>query len=180
MSVEQKLIRLPQVQFEDLQRHPTMLPDLIEDLYEHNCFDTRLYWRSSISFPTTVPEMIHLDEFTLWLLTNRDEPTALCDAATCGRGCQELIGAPHGHFFAYATYYPPHTVRTIARGLEEFPESILEARFLAQADSFRRAPKPYFADDAAILSYQRGCLAVLRSFYQVATEHQAYVLQLIV
>ena len=180
MSVEQKLIRLPQAQFKHLQRHPTTLPDLIEDLYEHNYFDTRMYWRSSISFPTTIPGMIHLDEFTLWLLTNRDELTALCDAVTCGRGCEELIGAPHGQSFAYATYYPPYTVSTIARGLGELAESLLEARFFAQADAFRQASKPYFADDAAILSYQRGCLAILRGFYQVATEHQAYVLQLIV
>jgi hypothetical protein len=180
MSVEQKIIRLPQAPFKELQRHPNTLPDILEAFHERHYFDTRMYWRHSVIFPTTAPEMIHLDAFTLWLLTDRDEPTALCDAATCGRGCKELIGAPHGHFFAYATYYPPSTVRTIAHGLGKVADGKLEARFRAQADAFRRASKPYFADDAAILSFQRGCLAVLRSFYQAATEHQEYVLQLIV
>lgn len=180
MSVEEKLIRLAPPAFEALQQHPTTLPDLIEDHYEADYFDSRSMYKGPIRFDVPVPRMIHIDEFTIWLLTDRYEHTALCDAVVAWRDTQELIGAPHGHFFAYATYQSPEAVNEIANGLQEYPIQELITRFHSQADLFRQAAARYIEGDEAILAYQQGFFALLHRFYREAAQQKEYVLHLIV
>ena len=85
MSVEEKLIRLPTPNFQPLQEHPETLIDLVEDLYSAGYFDSRAVYTSPVNFAVPVPRMIHIDEFTIWLLTDRNEPTVLCDAVVAWR-----------------------------------------------------------------------------------------------
>ena len=96
MSVEVKLIRVASPAFESLQEQPTTLIDLIEELYTTDYFDSRQIYKAPVNFDIPVPCMIHIDEFTIWLLTDRYEHTALCDAVVAWRDTQELIGAEHG------------------------------------------------------------------------------------
>lgn len=180
MSVEEKLIRLAPPAFETLQKHPTTLIDLIEELYGADYFDSRTIYKRPIRFDVPVPRMIHIDEFTIWLLTDRYEHTALCDAVVAWRDTQELIGAQHGQGFAYATYQIPEAVNAIARGLRKYPKSELTKRFHSQAEHFRRAAAQYIAGDQAILAYQRGFFELLHKFYREAARQQEYVLHLIV
>lgn len=117
MSVEEKLIRLAPPAFESLKEHPTTLIDIIEELYNADYFDSRtVVYKGPVSFDVPAPRMIHIDEFTIWLLTDRYEPTALCDAVAAWRDNQELIGAQHGQGFAYATYQSPEAVSAVAHG----------------------------------------------------------------
>ena len=180
MSVEEKLIRLPTPNFQPLQEHPETLIDLVEDLYSAGYFDSRAVYTSPVNFAVPVPRMIHIDEFTIWLLTDRNEPTVLCDAVVAWRDNQELVGAQHGQGFAYATYQTPEAVSAIARGLQEYPKQELTKRFDSQAEHFRQAAAPHFTEDQAILAYQHGFFELLYNFYQEAARRQEYVLHLIV
>ena len=180
MSVEEKLIRLPITAFESLQEHPETLIDLIEDLYGADYFDSRSVYKGHVNFDVPVPRMVHIDEFTIWLLTDRNEDTALCDAVVAWRDNQELIGAEHGQGFAYATYQTPEAVNAITSGLKILPKEELSKRFFSQADLFRQTASPYFADDQAILAYQQGFFELLHRFYSEAAQQQEFVLHLIV
>ena len=180
MSVEEKLIRLSTPAFESLQKHPEILIDLIEDLYGAEYFDSRSVYKGPVNFNIPLPQMIHIDEFTIWLLTDRNEPTALCDAVAAWRDNQELIGVQHGQGFAYATFQNPETVGAIARGLENYPPEELSKRFFSQAESFRQAATPYFGGDDAILAYQRDFFELLHKFYLEASREKEFVLHLIV
>ena len=180
MSVEEKLICLTSPAFESLQEQPTTLIDLIEDLYDADYFDSRSVYKGPVRFDVPVPRMIHIDEFTIWLLTDRNEPTALCDAVVAWRDNQELIGAQHGQGFAYATYQSPEAVSTIAGELEMYPKEELSKRFFSQADLFRQAAAPYFAGDQEILAYQRDFFELLHKFYHEASQNGEYVVHLIV
>ena len=180
MSVEEKLIRFSPPAFESLQEHPETLIDLVEDLYGADYFDSRIIYKSPVRFDIPVPRMIHIDEFTIWLLTDRYEHTALCDAVVAWRDNQELIGAQHGQGFAYATYQTPEAVSVIARGLETYPKEELSKRFFSQAESFRQAAARYIAGDEAILAYQRGFFDLLHRFYREAAQEKEFMLHLIV
>lgn len=180
MSVEEKLIRLTPPAFESLQEHPITLIDLIEELYTDDYFDSRKIFKDAVHFDVPVPRMIHIDEFTIWLLTDRYEHTALCDAVVAWRDTQELIGAQHGQGFAYATYQSPEAVRAIARGLWRYPKRELTKQFFSQAELFRKAAAPHLAGDQAILAYQRGFLELLHKFYREAARGREYVRHLIV
>lgn len=180
MSVEEKLIRLAPPAFESLQNTPTTLIDLIEDLYGVDYFDARSFAKGLVLFDVPVPRMIHIDEFTIWLLTDRNEPTVLCDAVVAWRDNQELTGAQHGQGFAYATFQDPDAVSAIARGLEMYPKEELSKRFFSQAESFRQAAAPYFAADQEIMAYQRGFFEFLHKFYLEASRGKESVLHLIV
>jgi hypothetical protein len=180
MSVEEKLIRLAPPAFESMQAHPTTLIDLIEELYSADYFDSRIIYKGPVRFAVPVPRMLHIDEFTIWLLTDRYEHTALCDAVVAWRDNQELIGAEHGQGFAYATYQRPEAVSAIARGLGEYPKQELTDRFYSQADQFRQAAAVYIAGDQAILAYQRGFFELLHKFYREAAQQGEFVLHLIV
>jgi hypothetical protein len=180
MSVEEKLIRLAPPAFASLQEHPTTLIDLIEELYTTDYFDSRQIYKAPVNFDIPVPRMIHIDEFTIWLLTDRYEHTALCDAVVAWRDTQELIGAEHGQGFAYATYQSPEAVRAIARGLQRYPKRELTKRFFSQAEHFRQAAARHIAGDQAILAYQRGFLELLHKFYREAARQGEFVLHLIV
>lgn len=180
MSVEEKLIRLPSQAFEYLQEHPETLADLIEDLHSADYFDSRSFYKGPVNFDVPVPRMIHIDEFTIWLLTDRNEHTALCDAVVAWRDNQELIGAEHGQGFAYATYQSPETVSAIARGLHEYPKQELTKRFDSQVEHFRQAAIPHFTADRAILAYQHGFFELLHRFYREAARGKEFVLHLIV
>jgi hypothetical protein len=68
MSVEEKLIRLVPPAFESLQEHPTTLMDLIEELDRADYFDSHKSFKDTVRFDVPVPRMIHIDEFTIWLL----------------------------------------------------------------------------------------------------------------
>jgi|GEM_PF-3540539 len=124
--------------------------------------------------------MIHIDEFTIWLLTDRHEHTALCDAVVAWRDTQELTGAQHGQGFAYATYQNLEAVNAIARELQKYPKGELTKRFFSQAEQFRRAAAPYLAGDQAILAYQSGFFELLHRFYREAAQQKEFVLHLIV
>ena len=180
MSVEEKLIRLAPPAFESLQEHPETLTDLIEDLYGADYFDSRSVYKGPVNFDIPVPRMIHIDEFTIWLLTDRNEHTALCDAVVAWRDTQELIGAQHGQGFAYATYQTPEAVSAIVHGLGKYPKQELTKRFHSQAEHFRRAAAQYIAGDEAILAYQRGFFDLLHRFYLEAAQEKEFVLHLIV
>lgn len=180
MSVEEKLIRLDALAFESLQKHPTTLVDLIEDLYGADYFDCRIIYKGPVLFDIPVPRMIHIDEFTIWLLTDRYEHNVLCDAVVAWRDNQELMGAQHGQGFAYATYQNPEAVSAIARGLGKYPKQELTKRFHSQAEHFRQAAARYIAEDEAILAYQRGFFELLHRFYREAARGREYVLHLIV
>ncbi|HET9907673.1 MAG TPA: DUF1877 family protein [Anaerolineales bacterium] len=180
MSVEEKLIRLSTSDFASLQIQPGALSDLIEDLYGADYFDSRSVYKRPVNFDIPAPHMIHIDEFTIWLLTDRNELTALCDAVAAWRDNQELIGAQHGQGFAYATFQSPEAVSAIARGLEIYPQEELSKRFFSQAESFRQAAAPYFGEDEAILAYQRDFFELLHKFYQEASSGREFVLHLIV
>lgn len=180
MSVEEKLIRLAPQAFESLQKHPETLFDLIEDLNRADYFDSRSVYKGPANFDISAPRMIHIDEFTIWLLTDRNEPTALCDAVVAWRDNQELIGAQHGQGFAYATFQNPEAVSVIAHGLEIYPKEELSKRFFSQAESFRQAGTPYFAGDQEILAYQRGFFDLLHKFYREAARRKELVLHLMV
>ena len=180
MSVEEKLIRLLSPTFESLQEHPETLIDLIEDLYDSDYFDSRSFYKGLVNFDVPVPRMIHLDEFTIWLLTNRNDHTALCDAVVAWRDNQELISAQHGQGFSYATYQSFEAVSAIARGLEKYPKEELSKRFFSQADLFRQAAAHYFPKDHEILAYQRGFFELLHKFYLEASRGTECVLHLIV
>ena len=180
MSVEEKLIRLTPPAFESLQQNPTTLIDLIEDLYSGDFFDSRGILNGLIHFDVLTPRMIHIDEFTIWLLTDRYENITLCDAVVAWRDTKELTGAQHGQGFAYATYQNPEAVSAIARGLQEYPKDELTKRFLSQAELFRQAAAPYLAGDQAILTYQQGFFDLLQRFYREAAEQKQFVLHLIV
>jgi len=180
MSVEEKLIRLSPPAFESLQENPTTLIDLIEDLYSTDYFDSRSVYKGLVRFDIPVPRMIHIDEFTIWLLTDRYEHNALCDAVVAWRDNQELVGAEHGQGFAYATYQSPEAVSTVARGLGEYPKRELKNRFLSQAEHFRQAAAVYIAGDQAILAYQQGFFELLLKFYSEAAHEGEFVLHLIV
>ena len=180
MSVEEKLIRLAASAFESLQEHPTTLIDLIEELYSADYFDSRKIYKDPVRFDVPAPRMIHIDEFTIWLLTDRYEHTALCDAVVAWRDNQELIGAEHGQGFAYATYQTPEAVSAIARGLEKYPKRELKKRFLSQAEHFRQAAPAKLAGDQAILTYQQEFFELLHKFYDKAVRHREFVLHLIV
>lgn len=180
MSVEEKLIRLAPPTFESLQQNPTTLSDLIEDFYSAEYFDSRQIYKGPIGFEGPAPRMIHIDKFTIWLLTNRYEHTALCDAVVAWRDTQELIGAPHGQGFAYATFQSPEAVNAVARGLQRYPKRELTERFRSQAELFRQAAAPFLAGDKAILAYQRGFFELLHRFYREAAQQKEYVLHLIV
>jgi hypothetical protein len=133
-----------------------------------------------VRFDVLTPRTIHIDEFTIWLLTDRYEPTALCDAVVAWRDTQELAGAQHGQGLAYATYQNPEAVAAIAHGLQEYPKSELTKRFLSQAELFRQAAAPYLASDQAILAYQSGFFELLQRFYREAAEQMQFVLHFIV
>ena len=180
MSVEEKLIRLSPPAFELLQQNPTTLPHLIEDHYDADYFDSRTILKGPIRFDVPVPRMIHIDEFTIWLLTDRYEPTALCDAVVAWRDTEELIGASHGQGFAYAMYQSPEAVHANADGLQEYPIQDLTTRFYFQAELFRQAAAPYVTGDEAILAYQRSFVALLHRFYCEAAQQKEFVLHLIV
>lgn len=180
MSVEEKLIRLAPLTFESLQENPTTLIELIEDLYTDNFFDSRRVLNGPVHFDVPTPRMIHIDEFTIWLLTDRYENTALCDAVVAWRDTQEFAGAQHGQGFAYAAYQNPEAVGAVARGLQDYPKEELTKRFRWQADLFRQAAAPYFAGDQAILAYQQGFFELLQRFYREAAEQKQFVLHLIV
>ncbi len=180
MSVEEKLIRLSPPAFESLQQNPAILIDLIEDLHSGNYFDSRRVLDGLVRFDIPTPSMIHLDEFTIWLLTDRHEPTALCDAVVAWRDTQELTGAQHGQGFAYATYQAPEAVAAIVLGLRTYPKQKLTERFLSQAELFRQAAAPYLSDDQAILAYQQGFFELLQRFYRESAQQQQFVLHLIV
>ncbi len=180
MSVEEKLIRLAPPTFQSLQQNPTTLIDLIEDLHSDDFFDARRILNGPVHFAIPAPRMIHIDEFTIWLLTDRHEPTALCDAVVAWRDTQELAGAQHGQGFAYATYQNPEAVGVIARGLEEYPKEELTKRFFSQAERFRQAAAPYLAVDQAILAYQSGFFELLHRFYHEAARQEEFVLHLTV
>lgn len=180
MSVEEKLIRLATPAFESLQQNPTILPDLIEDHHEVSYFDSRNIYKGLLRFDGPVPRMIHIDEFTIWLLTDRYEHTALCDAVVAWRDTQELIGAQHGQGFAYATFQNPEAVRLVARGLERYPKQELTDRFHSQAEMFRQAAADSLTGDEAILAYQQGFFEFLHRFYREAAQQKEYILHLIV
>jgi hypothetical protein len=180
MSIEEKLIRLAPSDFVSLQEHPETLTDLIEDLYGAGYFDSRTVYKGPLNFDVSVPRMIHIDEFTIWLLTDRYEHNALCDAVVAWSDNPELIGAEHGQGFAYATYQSLEAVSAIARGLEEYPKQELIKRFDSQAEQFRQAASPYMTGDEAILAYQRGFFELLLEFYGEAAQKQEFVLHLIV
>ena len=180
MSIEEKLIRLSPPAFESLQEHPETLIDRVEDLYGADYFDSRSVYKGPVRFDVPMPRMIHIDEFTIWLLTDRYEHTALCDAVVAWRDNQELIGAQHGQGFAYATYQNPEAVSAIAHGLQEYPIQELTKRFDSQAEHFRQAAARYIGGDEAILAYQRGFFELLQRFYQEASQGNEFVLHLIV
>ena len=180
MSVEEKLIRLPTSAFASLQKHPEMLIDLIEDLYSADYFDSRTIYRDPVNFDIPVPRMIHIDEFTIWLLTDRNEPTVLCDAVVAWRDNQELVGAQHGQGFAYATYQRPEAVSAISSGLESYQRQYLKERFNSQAELFRQAASPHIRGDQAILAYQQEFFELLNGFYREASHEKEFVLHLIV
>lgn len=164
-----------------MQAHPGTLINLIEDLYSTDYFDSRtVVYKGPVQFDVPVPRMIHIDEFTIWLLTDRYEHTALCDAVVAWRDTQELIGAQHGQGFAYATYQSPEAVSAVAHGLQDYSKRDLEDRFLSQAELFRQAAAPYIAGDEAILAYQRGFFELLHRFYRAAAQEKEFVLHLIV
>jgi hypothetical protein len=156
------------------------LIDTIEDLYEADYFDSRIIYKGPVRFDVSVPYMIHIDEFMIWLLTDRYEHTALCDAVVARRDTQELIGAQHGQGFVYATYQNPEAVSAIARGLGKYPKQELAKRFHSQAEHFGQAAARYIAEDEAILAYQRGFFELLHRFYREAARGREYVLHLIV
>ena len=180
MSVEEKLIRLASPAFEALQRQPERLSDLIEELYGEDYLDSRKIYQGPLPFNIPVPHMIHIDEFTIWLLTDRHEHTVLCDAVAAWRDTQELAGAQHGQGFAYAAYQSPEAVRTISHGLQKYSKRALKERFLSQAEQFRQAAAPYFVGDQAILAYQGEFFELLHSFYSEAARQHEFVLHLIV
>lgn len=180
MSVEEKLILLSPPAFESLQEHPTTLIELIEDLYGADYFDSRRVYKGPVNFDFPTPRMIHIDEFTIWLLTDRNEPTTLCDAVVAWRDNQELVGAQHGQGFSYATYQSPEAVTAIAGGLESYPKEELSKRFYSQAESFRQTAAGYFAGDQEILGYQLGFFELLQRFYSEAAREKEFVLHLIV
>lgn len=180
MSVEEKLIRLAPPAFGSLQQNPATLIDLIEEFYGADYFDSRRIFETPLRFNVPVPRMIHIDEFTIWLLTDRYEHTALCDAVVAWRDTQELVGAQHGQGFAYATYQRPEAVSKITHGLHSYPKRELTQRFFSQAEHFRQAAAPHLAGDLAILAYQRGFFELLYRFYREAAQQQEFVLHLIV
>ncbi|HZM23953.1 MAG TPA: hypothetical protein VFC02_19540 [Anaerolineales bacterium] len=100
MSVEEKLIRLASPGFDSLHEHPPTLIDIIEELYGADHFDSCNIYKGLVQFDGLTPRPIHIDEFTIWLLTDRYEHNALCDAVVAWRDNQELIGAEHGQGFA--------------------------------------------------------------------------------
>jgi hypothetical protein len=180
MSVEEKLIRLAAPSFESLQQNPTTLINLIEEFYSADYFDSRQIFKGTVRFDLPAPRMIHIDEFTIWLLTDRYEHTALCDAVVAWRDTEELVGAQHGQGFAYATYQSPDAVSVIARELPRYPEQELTKRFHSQGELFRQAAALYLEGDQAILAYQQRFFALLQRFYREAAQQQEFVLHLIV
>ena len=180
MSVEEKLIRLTPPAFESLQQKPATLMDVIEEFYNTDYFDSRSIFDGPVRFDVPTPRMIHIDEFTIWLLTDRHEHTALCDAVVAWRDTQELTGALHGQGFAYATYQTSETVNEIARGLQDYSKQELRERFFFHADLFRQAAAPHLKGDQAILAYQQGFFELLQKFYGEAARQKQFVLHLIV
>ena len=180
MSVEEKLIRLTPAAFESLQETPTTLIDLIEDSYGTDYFDSRSIYKGSINFDIPVPRMIHIDEFTIWLLTDRYEHATLCDAVVAWRDTQELMGAQYGQGFAYATYQSREAVSAVATGLQKYPKRAVAKRFFSQVEHFRQAASVHLAGDQAILAYQRGSFELFQRFYGEAAGQKEFVPHLIV
>lgn len=148
----------------------------MEEFYNTDFFDSRRILNGPVRFDFPTPRMIHIDEFTIWLLTDRHDPTALCDTVVAWRDAQELTGAEAGQGFAYATYPNPEAGRVIARGLQQYPKEELTKRFLSQAELFRQAAAPHLVGDQAILVYQRGFFELLQRFYHEAARQQKFVL----
>jgi len=164
MSVEEKLIRLAPPAFESLQQNPTTLIDLIEEFGNADSFDARGVLNGPVHFHGPTPRMIHIDEFTIWLLTDRHEHNALCDAVVAWRDTQELMGAQHGQGFVYATYQSPEAVRVVARGLQKYPKRELKNGSSSTRTCSGRQPRPISRESKPFLHIKGDSLNFSKGF----------------
>ena len=170
MSVEPCILRVTPEEFARLRERPETLAAYIENGYETGAF--AFDWSPA----KPLSRMLHLDEFAMWLLTDFDDDTPLCQALIGWDGPQ-LDEATHGHGAVF--YSDPQRVVEIAGALAAMPENHLRERFESRAEDFRRSASG-FADDDAILAHQRIHMQRLLEFYRRAAEQGDFILLMLV
>lgn len=187
MSVEYCVVRIPPLEFEQLQHQPDVLQDLMDEFYstaaeesqEKGYVDSRRAVTDSPVIAPAVIRILYVDEFTTSLLVNFMEEDSPFFVGVAGWGKAHILdGVSYG--YGDISYYTPEEAKTVASSLNTYPDELLDERFRERADDFRIASAGYLKDDQAILAYQRMFANLLRRFYKEAAEDGDYVLLLTV
>ena len=182
MSVDYCVVRVSPQPFQELQRQPDILQDMMEEFYsapKKTHIDSRDVIRGEDASSSAVLRMLYFDEFTTSLLVNLMGEESAFFLAVAGWGYAHVLkGVSYGS--GEISYYSPDEAAEVAHDLKAYPDAQLESRFREGADNYRIASAGYFQDDQEILAHQLMFANLLRRFYAEAAQDGEFVLLLTV
>jgi hypothetical protein len=183
MSVEYCVVRVPPETFQEIQRQPSILQDLMDEYdtltSERVHFDSREVFHGKGMRAPAILRMVYFDEFTTALLVNFMDEGSAFFVALAGWGVAHILnGVSYG--YGEISYYAPEEVKRVSLELHTYPQTLLADRFMEAVDDFRIASAGYFEDDQEIIAHQQRCADLLRRFCNEAAQDGDYVLLLTV